>query len=83
MALTLSDVRRIAGQVAKQQTPPLEVVGAVSGEGAAIYAEVIMTVSGCHVEPCQLVIGVSRVASETECREAVQARLQEHLRERL
>ena len=80
MGLTLTDVRRIAADAAKQQDPRLEVVAATaSGEGESGYAEVILTVRGCRAEPCRVLIGVSRDASEQECHDAVTASLHEHL----
>lgn len=79
MALTLTDVRRIAADVAKQEDPRLEVIGAMAGEGGSAYAEVVLTVRGCRAEPCRVMIGVSRGVSEPECRDTVTARLRDHL----
>jgi hypothetical protein len=81
MSLTLSDVRRIAADEARREDPALEVIGAHSREGGSISAEVVLTIRGCRVEPCQMIIGVPRNASEGECRGAVRARLKEHLAE--
>ena len=82
MSLTLSDVRRIATDVARQQNPALEVAAVTTTEGeASTYAEVILMVHGCRVEPCRLVIGVSRTGSELECRGEVKAGLAQHLEE--
>jgi hypothetical protein len=79
--LTLTDVRRLAVDAAREQHPPLQVVGVASAGGGSAYAEVILMVRGCRVEPCRVIVGVSRNASEAECREAIQARLQQHLDE--
>ena len=79
MSLTLSDVRRIAADVAKQQQPALDVVGVIKREGSCSSAEVIFAIRDCYVAPCRVVIGVSRHASEGECRGAVRMRLGEHL----
>ncbi len=54
-------------------------MGVTPAEGESSYAEVMLTVAGCHVEPCRMVIGVSRDVSERECRRAVEQRLQAHL----
>jgi hypothetical protein len=78
MSLSLSDVRRIVSEVAREQTPSLEVVAA-RAEGDSSYTEVILTVRGCSEEPCQIVMGVSRGTSEPEFREAVREQLEEHL----
>ncbi len=79
MSLTLTDVRRIAADVARQQNPQLEVMGAAPAEGESTYAEVMLTVTDCRVEPCRVVIGVSRDTSERECRRTVEQRLQQYL----
>jgi hypothetical protein len=79
VSLTLTDVRRIASDVARQQDPRLEVMGAAPAEGESTYAEVILTVTGCRVEPCRVVVGVRRDASELECRRTFEQRLQQHL----
>ena len=82
MSLTLTDVRRIAGDVAHQLEPSLEVMAArAAGGDETQYAEVILTVRGCREEPCRVVIGVSRETSEAECRGVVRDRLREHLHE--
>jgi len=78
MTLTLSDVRRIVADVARQQTPTLEVVAA-RAEADSPYTEVILTVRGCAADPCQIVMGVSRGSSESAFRNTVREHLQEHL----
>ena len=81
MALTLRDLRRIAAGVASQQDPPLDVIAAAPAQGESTYVEVILTIRGCSVEPCRVIIGVSRNASEREVQSAVKARLQQHVAE--
>ena len=78
MSLSLTDVRRIVSEVAREQTPNLEVVAA-RADGDSSYTEVILKVRGCAAEPCQIVMGVSRGASESEFRETVREQLEEHL----
>ena len=80
MPLNLTDVRRIAAEVARKENPELEVVAA-RAESDSPYTEVIITIRGCSTEPCQLMIGVSRDATEDEFRVAVHDRLHEHLYE--
>ena len=79
MSLTLTQVRRIAADVARQQDARLVVMGVTPAEGESSYAEVMLTVSGCHIEPCRVIIGINRDASEPECRRAVEQQLQEHV----
>lgn len=80
MALKLVDVRRIASQVAQDQFPALQIVAAVA-EGESVYTEVLITVRGCSQEPCQIMIGLNRDASESDFRAAVVERLRAHLDE--
>ena len=79
MRLTLSEVRRIATDVARQQDPFLEVIAATPSEGKSAYTEVLFAMRGSRSEPYRLIIGVTRDTSEFECRLAVQQRLQQHL----
>jgi len=81
VSFTLSDVQRIAADVARQQDGRLEVVGAVPAQGEAGYTEVILTLRGCQAdeEPCRMMIGVTRDASESQIRRAVTKSLREHL----
>ena len=79
MLLTLTEVRRIAADVARQQDALLEVVAATPSEGESAYTEVLFTIGGSRNDPYRLIIGVSRDASEFDCRRAIQQRLQQHL----
>jgi hypothetical protein len=79
MALTLTDVRRIASDVARQEDPALDVVGVIPREESTTSAEVIFAVRDREDEPSPMVIGVSRQTSEIECRGAVRTRLRERL----
>jgi len=82
MALSLTAVRQIAVDVARQEDPSLEVVAATAGEGdSSSYAEVVLMLRGCRTEPCRMLIGVDRNAPEGECRALVRERLQQHLAE--
>jgi hypothetical protein len=78
MSLSLTDVRRIVAEVAGEQTPTLEVVAARAEAGSS-YTEVILTVRGCSIEPCRIIVGVSREASEAQFRTTVREQLEEHL----
>jgi hypothetical protein len=75
MALTLTDVRRIASDVAQREHPDLDVVGVTPREGSTTSAEVIFAVRACDHEPRRVIIDVSRQISEGECRGTVRARL--------
>ena len=81
MAVSLTDVQRIAADVARQQDRRLEDVGAVPARGESAYTEVLLTIRGCQFEPCRMMIGFSRDASESEIRDTVRNRLRQHLDE--
>ena len=81
MAFPLNEVRRIATEIARQENPALEVISATSSDGGSGYAEVMLIVRGCRAEPCRVMIGVNRNASEAELRQAVVDRLRAHAAE--
>jgi hypothetical protein len=66
MLLKLDEITQIAREVASQHTPPLEVM-AVSSDGGSERVELLITIQGCHSEPCRFVVGLSRTdAGEME-----------------
>ena len=77
MTLTLTDVRRIASDVAQHEYPALDVVGVIPRAESTTSAEVIFAVRDRKVDRSPMVIDVSRQVSEIECRGAVRARLRE------
>ena len=79
MTLTLTEVRRIASDVARQEHPALDVVGVIPREESTTSAEVIFAVRDREDERSPMVIDVSRQVSEIECRGAVRTRLPERL----
>jgi hypothetical protein len=76
--LNVSDVTRIARDAAREQSLPLEVVGAVLGGADSQYVEILVDVEGCRREPCRFEIGVFRNVPEARLREEIAARLQRH-----
>jgi hypothetical protein len=78
--LTLAEARRIAGEVIAKEHPGVELLGLTTAGGGSRYTEVILGIRGCHAEPCQVVVGVSRGTSEQAFRREVRERVQEHLR---
>jgi hypothetical protein len=79
--LSLRDVRRIADDVAKRRTPPLDVVAVKRSQEGSSYTEVLLTTCGFDDEPCRLLVGVSSDISESECQQVIEARLRQHLAE--
>ena len=81
--LELLDVKRIAKEVAREQGDLVEVVGAATTSGGTAYAEVTVVVGGCHdSDGCRIIVGADRARGEPALREALAARLREHLKQR-
>jgi hypothetical protein len=80
MTLSLTNIRRLAVDVAREESPALEVVGTTNAEGAANYAEVIVADHSRRDDSRHLVIGLSRSASESAIRDQLRDRLREGLR---
>lgn len=81
MTLELTEVKRIAADVARAQDPSLEVVGATTAQGNSAYTEVTVTINGCSEDPCRVVIGANRSDGEPALREAIAAGLRTHLQQ--
>jgi len=79
MSLSLLDIKRLAVGIAGEENPALHVVAALNGEGTATYAEVVLTRDDVASSQ-QLVIGVTRQASESEVSGLLRDRLRERLR---
>jgi hypothetical protein len=82
MAISLSRIRRLAADVAREEDPALEVFGTTNGEGAAGYAEIIVGSEGDSIEKPRMLIGLSRAGSESEVRDRLRHGLREGLRNR-
>jgi hypothetical protein len=60
---------------------PLEFVGVIASDGGSGRVEVLVTIKGCHDEPCQLVLNLSRrnrAALENELRHTLEVALRAH-----
>ena len=60
MALTLSDLTRLAETVVVEHDPSLTVVGIASTSKESGRVEVLVSVVGCHYESCTISLNVSR-----------------------
>lgn len=75
MLLTLTDIRRIATDVARENRSHLDVLAAKKAGSESEYAEVMLENRECPQPPCLVVVGVDRNSTEEECRTAIQASL--------
>lgn len=76
MKLTIDELTDIARAIAAEQDPPLEVLAVALGEGGSDRVEVLITIQGCHVDPCRLLVNLDRGD-----REAVEAALRDKFRD--
>jgi hypothetical protein len=81
MALDLAQLSSISREVATSVDDRLSVVSVSSTEGGGNRVELLVTVEGCHREPCMHILNVSRAEVdqfEKEVRSQLQAALLDH-----
>ena len=79
MKFSASDVSRIASQVVQDVSSDLSVTGVGISGGDTGYTEVHVTVLGCHIKPCHLILSVFRDVSEDALRRDITTSLRAHL----
>ena len=77
--LTVDTIRRIAEEVAREHAPPPRVVGVVVANSGSEYVEIVMSIEGCHQEPCQLSLGVVRHVDNEGLRIQIEEQLRRHM----
>ena len=77
--LNVAEMTRIAIEAAREQSDALEVLGVTSGGGD--YVEVLLSIHGCRLAPCQVSLGVFRNMPEPEIRAELAKKLRRHLEE--
>jgi hypothetical protein len=77
------EIRTISEEVIRRfPRQPVEFVGVMASEGGSGRVEVMVTITGCHATPCQLILNLSRQnrdALERELRRALEAALETHI----
>ena len=71
----------ISREVARQIDSRLEVVGVASTDGGSERVELLVTLAGCHTDPCTVMINITRSDAssfEHELRQALADALVEH-----
>ena len=79
--LNVDDVTRIAVDAAHEQSEALEVIGVTLSAGGGDYVEVLLSLHGCRLAPCQMSLGVFRNMPELELRAEFAKKLKRHLEE--
>jgi hypothetical protein len=84
MPLQSDEVDRISREVVRRYPDsPLEFLSVMSTEGGSGRVEVMLTVRGCHGQPCKLLLNLPRydkATFEREFRRALDRALKEHTR---
>lgn len=69
MALTLEEVATISRTIAQDYSDHLEVTAVAATDGGTQRVELLVTILGCHRDPCVLMMNLTRVDSEAMERE--------------
>jgi len=67
--------------VVRQYSNALEFVGVMASEGGSGRVEIMVTIQGCHEQPCQLILNLSRAdrgALQDELRQKLESALRTH-----
>jgi hypothetical protein len=85
MTLSVDDIYGISHSVVREHSRALNVVGVTSTDGGSDRVELLITIEGCHTQPCRFVINVSRAHAdefERQLRAKLHAALNAHWRDR-
>jgi hypothetical protein len=64
ITLNTTGIKRIATAAAKHVSSDLEVLGVTLNAGGSDYVEILLDITGCRADRCQLVVGVLRNVDE-------------------
>lgn len=81
MPLAQEQIIDISRDVIRQYSSRLELVGILASEGGSNRVELMVTLKGCHDEPCRLLLNLSRgsrATLEAELRQKLQEVLASH-----
>jgi len=79
--LTHDEISAISLDVVRQYSNALDFVSVMASEGGSGRVEVMVTIQGCHDQPCQLILNLSRadrVALQDDLRQKLEAALRTH-----
>ena len=77
MTLNPDSVTALSREIARQVDPRFEVLGVTSIDGGSDRVELLVTLKGCHREPCTVMVNVSR-ADQQQLRETLHQALANH-----
>lgn len=80
VALTVDQVTRLATDAARDTSPDLRIAGVTMGRAAdGAYIEILVNVTGCRGDACQVSVGVFRNVEPGDLRTEVARKLRDHL----
>jgi hypothetical protein len=82
--LSGDQVTEVARGIAQDFGSSVDVTSVVAGDGGSDHVELLLTVSGCHPEPCMVVVNIPRESSELDAElvATIQAALAAHIQPR-
>jgi hypothetical protein len=83
LTLDLDTITAISRAIAADNDPRLEVIGVASSDGGSDRVELLVTLRGCHQEPCILMLNLTRTEPsqfERELRLKLREKLADHRR---
>jgi hypothetical protein len=79
-AFKVTDVSRIAAEVAGERFPHAHIVGVIGDAADGNYTEIIIDIAGCSREPCRVSVGILRNLSEEQLRKDIARKLDKQIR---
>jgi hypothetical protein len=81
--LSIKTVTALSGAIAAEYDPRLRVVGVASSDAENGRVELLVTIRGCHREPCMIMLNVTRRGEDAfaeDLREKFHDALTSHIR---
>lgn len=69
MKLTVLEIEKLSRSVVRDYGGDLAIAGVTATDGEAHHVELLFTLTGCHDEPCRILVNVPRNDRETMQRE--------------
>jgi hypothetical protein len=82
MSISLEQINVITRAVVAETRRDVEMVSVLSSDGGSERVELLITIAGCHKDPCRLLLNLSRADGaefENELREKVREALVSHV----
>jgi hypothetical protein len=82
MSISLEQINVIARAVIAETRHDVETVSVLSTDGGSERVELLITITGCHKDPCRLLLNLTRADGaefESELREKVREALVSHV----